>query len=152
MKLTLRLILVPLLMFSLAASGSAAEKPAAKEPSAAPAKKPATQTAKKSKKPASRKFTGNITAIDTKTGVVSVKGTIEEKNFMTQDASKDALERLAIGDRVRVLYSEKDGKALASSVRRLKLPQSKPKTSEQSAKSKTSERKTDSKEKAKSGT
>ena len=149
MESPLRLILVSLLMFSLAGSGAAAEKPAAKEPSAAPAKKPGTPTAKKVKKPAPRKFTGDIVTVDTKTGVVSVKSATEEKQFMTQDAAKDALERVSVGDRVRVLYSEKDGKAVATSVRRLKLPQSKTKTSAPSAEAKTADRQKETKEKIK---
>jgi len=151
MESTLRLILVLFLMFSLAGSGSAAEKPAAKEPTAAPANKSGTQTAKKTKKATTRKFTGNIAALDAKTGVVSVKGTAEEKNFMAQDAAKDALERLSVGDRVRVLYSEKGGKAVATSVRRLKLPQSKTKTSAQNAKAKSAEPQKETKEKTKPG-
>jgi len=87
-----------------------------------PTKKKATKT----KKPKVQKFVGNISAVDIKSGAVSVKGTTDEKNFITQDAAKDALERLAVGDRVRVQYTDKDGKLMTSSVRRVKLPQSKP--------------------------
>ena len=87
-----------------------------------PSKKKTTKT----KKPKVQKFVGNISAVDTKSGAVSVKGTTDEKNFITQDAAKDALERLAVGDRVRVQYTDKDGKLMTSSVRRVKLPQSKP--------------------------
>jgi len=98
----------------------------------APAKKKSTTT----KKPKVQKFVGNVSAVDTKTGSGSVKGTAGEKNFITQDAAKDALERLTVGDRVRVQYTEKDGKLTTSSVRRLKLPQTKTKPTEESAKSK----------------
>lgn len=73
-----------------------------------------------------QKFVGNISSVDTKSGAVSVKGTAGEKNFITQDAAKDALERLTVGDRVRVQYTEKDGKLMTASVRRVKLPQTKP--------------------------
>jgi len=89
------------------------------------------------KKPKVQKFVGNISAVDTKSGAVSVKGTAGEKNFITQDAAKDAVERLKVGDRVRVQYSEKEGKLVATSVRRVKLPQTKNKAAEESTKSKT---------------
>lgn len=149
MKWMRRLLLVPIMMFGVSAVSFAADAPAAKESSAAPAKKTGAQSTKKTKKATPRKFTGNISAVDTKTGAVSVKGTSDEKNFMTKDAAKDALERLAVGDRVRVLYSEKDGKAVATSVRRLKLPQTKAKNSVSTAKSKSTDKQLDSKEKAK---
>jgi len=151
MKRMRRLLLVPIMMFGFSAVSFAADAPAAKESSAAPAKKTGAQSTKKTKKATPRKFTGNISAVDTKTGAVSVKGTSGEKNFMAKDAAKDALERLAVGDRVRVLYSEKDGKAVATSVRRLKLPQSKTKPSAPSAKSKTAEPQKETKEKTKPG-
>ena len=146
-----RLLLLPLMMFGVSAVSFAADAPAAKESTAAPAKKTAAQTTKKTKKATPRKFTGNISALDTKTGAVSVKGSSDEKNFMTKDAAKDALERLAVGDRVRVVYSEKDGKAVATSVRRLKLPQSKSKTTPPNAKSTTTGEQKETKEKTKPG-
>lgn len=151
MKWTRRLLLVPMVMFGVSAVSFAADAPAAKESSAAPAKKTGAQTTKKMKKATPRKFTGNISTVDTKTGAMSVKGTTEEKNFMTQDAAKDALERLAVGDRVRVLYSEKDGKAVATSVRRLKLPRSQTKPSAQNAKSESADQQKGTKEKTKPG-
>jgi hypothetical protein len=106
----------------------AAEAPPATAPPKESATKPppAKKKLTKTKKPKVQKFVGNISAVDTKSGAVSVKGTSGEKNFITQDAAKDALERLAVGDRVRVQYTEKDGKFMTSSVRRLKLPQTKP--------------------------
>ena len=116
----------------LTAVGLAAETPPSKskEPAEESVKKsPPKKKTTKAKKPKVQKFVGDISAVDTKTGAVSVKGTAGEKNFMTQDAAKDALERLAVGDRVRVQYSEKDGKLAATSVRRVKLPQTKAKSS-----------------------
>ena len=146
------LLLLPLLMFAVSAISFAAEVPAAKESTAKPVKKTGAPSAKKTKKATPRKFTGDISALDTKTGAVSVKGSSEEKNFMTKDAAKDALERLSVGDRVRVVYSEKDGKEVATSVRRLKLPQSKSKTTAPNAKSTTTGEQKAAKEKAKPGT
>ena len=147
-----RLLLLALMMFGVSAVSFAADAPTVKESTAAPAKKSGAQSTKKTKKATPRKFTGNISTLDTKTGAVSVKGSSDEKNFMTKDAAKDALERLAVGDRVRVVYSEKDGKAVATSMRRLKLPQSKSKTTAPNAKSTTTGEQKEIKEKTKPGT
>lgn len=151
MKWMQRLFLVPMLMFGVSAVSFAADTRAAKESLGAPAKKTEAPSTKKTKKATPRKFTGNISAVDTKAGAVSVKGTAGEKKFMTKDAAKDALERLAVGDRVRVLYLEKDGKAVATSVRRLKLPPSITKTSTPNAKAKTAVQQKETKEKTKPG-
>jgi len=152
MKRALHILLMPIIVFGVSAVGFAADAPAAKESVTAPAKKTGAQSTKKTKKTTPRKFTGNISALDTKTGAVSVKGSTDEKNFMTEDATKDALERLTVGDRVRVVYSEKDGKTVATSVRRLKLPQSKSKTTAPNAKSTTTGEQKETKEKTKPGT
>jgi hypothetical protein len=127
--------LASILVFALAGSGSAAESPASKTATTQSVKKPAPKKNPKKTKP--QKFVGNITALDAKTGAVVVKGSAGDKSFMAQDNAKDALERLTVGDRVRVQYSEKDGKLLATSVRRMKLPQSKTKSAGAGAKTKT---------------
>jgi hypothetical protein len=135
-----KLLAAPLFVLLLSGLAFSAETPTSKEPAkesgkTAPAKKKTT----KAKKPKVQKFVGNISSVDTKTGAVSVKGSAGEKSFITQDAAKDALERLAAGDRVRVQYSEKDGKLAATSVRRVKLPQTKTKPSAPNPKAKAPE-------------
>jgi hypothetical protein len=120
----------PLFAFLLSGLSFAAETPSTKEPAKESAKTaPVKKKATKPKKPKVQKFVGNISSVDAKTGAVSVKGSAGEKSFITQDAAKDALERLAVGDRVRIQYSERDGKLAATSVRRVKLPQTKTKPS-----------------------
>ena len=120
----------PLFAFLLLGLSFGAETPSTKEPAKESAKTaPVKKKATKPKKPKVQKFVGNISSVDAKTGMVSVKGSAGEKSFITQDAAKDALERLAVGDRVRIQYSERDGKLAATSVRRVKLPQTKTKPS-----------------------
>ena len=132
-----KLLAVPLFVILLAGLSFSAETPSTKNTTKEGAKKaPAQKKSTTAKKPKVQKFIGNVSAVDTKTGSVSVKGTAGEKKFMTQDAAKDALERLAVGDRVRVQYTEQDGKLTTSSVRRIKLPQTKTKPTEEPAKSK----------------
>lgn len=99
----------------------AAEKTPAKSPSTAPMQNSQPKNTKSAKTPKSLKYRGDISAVDPASGVVSIKGPAGEKQFVTQDAAKDAVERLSVGDNVRVIYSDKDGKLLASSVRRLKV-------------------------------
>ena len=82
-------------------------------------KKAKTTSATKTTKPQRPK--GEITAMDPKAGTLTVKGTTEEKSFLAQDAAKDFLERLKVGERVRVIYSEKEGKMVTTSVRRMKV-------------------------------
>jgi len=120
----------PLFALLLAGLSFGAETPSTREPAKESAKTaPVKKKATKPKKPKVQKFVGNISSVNAKTGAVSVKGSAGEKSFITQDAAKDALERLAVGDRVRIQYSEKDGKLAATSVRRVKLPQTKTKPS-----------------------
>jgi hypothetical protein len=141
------LTLAPILVLCFAITGATAESPASKATTAQTAIKPAPKKSPKQLKP--QKFVGNISAMNAKTGAVVVKGTAAEKSFMAQDNAKDALERLAVGDRVRVQYSEKDGKLLATSVRRMKMPQIKSKSGTQTAKTKTAGAAKDPKEKVK---
>lgn len=86
-------------------------------------KKPAEKKAKKTsatKTTKPQRLKGEITAMDAKAGTVSVKGTSEEKTFTTLDAAKDTLEIVKVGEHVRVTYSEKDGKLVATSMKRMK--------------------------------
>ena len=134
------LLAAPLFALLLSGLAFSAETPPTKEPANESAKTaPAKKKSTKVKKPKVQKFVGNISSVDTKTGAVSVKGSAGDKSFITQDAAKDALERLAVGDRVRVQYSEKDGKLAATSVRRVKLPQTKTKPSTPIPKAKATE-------------
>jgi hypothetical protein len=105
------------------AAGLAAEKTPAKAPSTAPLQNSQPKKTKTAKTPKALKYRGGISAIDTASGVVSVKGQAGEKQFVTQDAAKDAVERMSVGDNVRVIYSEKDKKLVATSVRRTKVKQ-----------------------------
>ena len=118
-----RMFLIVASALCLSVAGFAAEKTPAKPPSTAPIQKSQPKNTKSAKTPKALKYRGDISAIDAASGVVSVKGQAGEKQFMTQDAAKDAVERLSVGDNVRVIYSEKDKKLVASSVRRLKAKQ-----------------------------
>jgi hypothetical protein len=89
--------------------------------SSPPPSAPKSETTKTKKtKPTAQTFRGQIAALDTKAGTVSVKSDASEKTFVTQDAAKGSVERMSVGDRVKITYTEKEGKLFASSVRRIK--------------------------------
>jgi hypothetical protein len=83
-------------------------------------KKASDSKEKKTQTPTRQRFKGEVMSLDAKAGTVNIKGTDGEKSFVTQDAAKDSLEVLKTGERVRVTYSEKEGKLVATSLARLK--------------------------------
>lgn len=113
-------LLVPLLTIMLYSVGVAAETAATKS---APAPVPTQREPKKAKKtkPATKRFRGEVTALDSKAGTLSVKNAVSEKNFIAQQAVKESLERMTVGDRVKIIYTEKEGKLYASSARRVRM-------------------------------
>ena len=121
--LSVLLFLVNSTEAALAAESAPANNAAPESEKKAAEKKPAEKKAKTTsatKTTKSQRLKGEITALDAKAGTVSVKGTSEEKTFTTQDAAKDALEIVKVGEHVRVTYSEKDGKLVATSMKRMK--------------------------------
>jgi Cu/Ag efflux protein CusF len=64
------------------------------------------------------RVTGEVTSVDAKAGTLAVKAKDKEINVSAESKStKAALEKVKVGDMVRVSYTEKDGKMVASSVR-----------------------------------
>ena len=112
------LLLASLLVLSFCHAGFSAEK--------VPFKSSAESSVQKSRPTRSTKTTkllkyrGKVSAMDSRGGTLSINGAAGEKRFVVQDTAKDAIERLAVGDNVRVTYTEKSGRFVASSVRRVK--------------------------------
>lgn len=79
---------------------------------------PAAPAMEKSEKAKTNRLTGEITSVDAKAGTFTVKGKDKEINLVADSKStKATLEKLKVGDAVRVSYKDKDGKMIASSVR-----------------------------------
>jgi Cu/Ag efflux protein CusF len=79
---------------------------------------PAAPAMEKSEKAKTNRLTGEITSVDMKAGTFTVKGKDKEINLVADSKSTKAeVEKLKVGDTVRVSYTEKDGKMIASSVR-----------------------------------
>jgi hypothetical protein len=79
---------------------------------------PAAPAMEKSEKAKTNSVTGEVTSVDVKAGTFTVKGKDKEINLVADSKSTKAeVERLKVGDTVRVSYTEKDGKIIARSVR-----------------------------------
>jgi ribosomal protein S1 len=99
---------------------SAAEKKAEKaaQPCAAPAME---KKAPEKEKPKAISATGELVSVDAKAGMLAVKVKDKEMSFTAETkAARQALEKVKIGDRVTVSYTEKDGKMMASSIKAAK--------------------------------
>jgi Cu/Ag efflux protein CusF len=72
----------------------------------------------KSSKAKTATATGEVTSVDAKSGQLTVKAKDKDLDLMAESKSaKNALEKVKIGDTVRVTYSDKDGKMVVSSVK-----------------------------------
>ena len=72
-------------------------------------------------------LTGDVTSVDKKAGTLRVKAKDKEINLTADSKStKAALEKLKVGDTVRVYYTQKDGKIIAASA--VKAEEKKPET------------------------
>jgi Cu/Ag efflux protein CusF len=79
---------------------------------------PAAPAMEKSEKAKSNRATGEVTSVDVKAGTFTVKAKDKEINLVADSkSSKVEVEKLKVGDTVRVSYTEKDGKMIARSVR-----------------------------------
>ncbi|MBI4528069.1 MAG: hypothetical protein HY695_30105 [Deltaproteobacteria bacterium] len=108
MKSFLRLFLVPLISLTFAGVSFAQGAPPAGSEK---------KMEKKSEAPKTSRVTGEATAVDAKAGTLTVKAKDKEMSFTAEGKSaKGALEKIKVGDQVRVSYTDKDGKLIARSV------------------------------------
>jgi hypothetical protein len=125
--------------FAQATPEKKAEKKAAQPCAPAKTEKKMEQKAEKPKAP---RITGEVASVDAKAGTLTVKAKDKEMSFT---APTKALEKVKVGDRVRVSYTEKDGKLSASSVTPAKA-EAKAKGMEQKAEAKGMEKKAEKKD------
>src|SRR4051812_4413841 len=65
--------------------------------------------------------TGEVTSVDSKSGKLTVKANDKDLDLTADSKSaKNALEKVKVGDTVRVTYSDKDGKMVATKVAAVK--------------------------------
>lgn len=113
MKSIYRLFLAALVTLAFTGVSFAQAKPATPATPASPEKKAEI----KQEKPKASRITGEIVSVDAKAGTLTVKANGKEMSF-TADAkgAKSALEKVKVGEQIRVSYTEKDGKLIARSV------------------------------------
>jgi hypothetical protein len=111
--------------------------------------KPATPAAPAMEKKAETKakvsrITGEVTSVDAKAGSLAIKAKDKDVDLTAESKSaKGALEKIKVGDMVRVSYTEKDGKMVASSIVKSKAAATKGAATEKKAA--TTEKKSDTK-------
>ena len=118
MKNALRILIVALTVVAFGGVSFAQEKKASPATPATPAS-PSTEkkTEMKSEKAKTGRITGEVTSVDAKAGMLTVKAKDKETSLTADSSSaKNALGKVKVGDRVRVSYTEKDGKMVASSI------------------------------------
>ncbi|HEX7230477.1 MAG TPA: hypothetical protein VF452_08785 [Candidatus Binatia bacterium] len=121
MKNTIKVLVLALTALSFSGLSFAQSKSAAPATPSADKKTETTSTKAKN-----TRVTGEITSLDSKSGMFSVKGKDKEVNLTAESKrAKGALEKLKVGDMVTASYSEKDGKMVASSVKAEKSTASK---------------------------
>ena len=114
MKNMIKILVIALTSLAFSGVSFAQAKPATP---ATPAT-PAAPAMEKSEKAKTNRLTGEITSVDVKAGTFTVKGKDKEINLVADSKSTKAeVEKLKVGDTVRVSYTDKDGKMIASSVR-----------------------------------
>ena len=100
-------------VFAQAPAGTSEQKTTTTTTTTTPEKKVTTTTTETTKSKAMW-FSGRVTAMDTAAKMMTVKG---KKGDMTFDVSNAKMKGEAkAGDKVKVNYTEKDGKMMASSV------------------------------------
>ena len=118
MKNMIKILVLALTTFSFSALGFAQAKPATPATPATPAAPAEKKTEMKSEKAKTHRITGELTSVDAKAGTFAVKEKDKEIKLTADSKSaKSALEKLKVGDMVRVSYTEKDGKMIANSVK-----------------------------------
>jgi Cu/Ag efflux protein CusF len=158
MKSIFRFFLVPLITLAFAGVGLAQQTPTS--PS-----RPSMKTEKPEKKKGKHKVTratGEVVSVDPKAGMLTVKTKDKELSLTAEKGAKSALEKIKAGDHVRVSYTEKDGKLIASSLSEMKTKtaattkaetkgkaESKAKGTEKKAETKATEKKAEKKEEPK---
>jgi len=140
-KNTLRAIVIGMTTLAFAGVSFAQAKPAT--PATPPAPAAEKKSEMKSQKAKTTRITGEVTSVDPKTGMLTVKTKDKEVSLTADSKAKGELEKVKPGDTVRVSATEKDGKMIATSVAPTKSAAKK----SEKAMEKTTERKSEMTEK-----
>jgi len=110
-KNTLQMFVLALTTVAFAGLGMAADKAMEKAP----------KEAVKAEKAKTTSATGEVTSVDAKAATLTVKVKDKDVNLTAESKSaKSALEKVKVGDMVKVSYTDKDGKMTATSIAAVK--------------------------------
>ncbi len=138
MKGMIRILVIGLTPLFFTGLSFAQAKP---EKSAAPAMEKKAETKAKV-----TRITGEVTSVDAKAGSLAVKAKDKDVDLTAESKSaKGALEKIKVGDTVRVSYTEKEGKNVASSIVKSKAPAKAAATEKKGAMEKKSDTKSETK-------
>jgi Cu/Ag efflux protein CusF len=110
----IKVFVVALTTLAFSGVSFAQEKKATPATPATPAMEKKTEM--KSEKPKATRVTGEVKSVDAKAGMLTVKTKDKEINLTADAKAKGALEKIKVGNMVKVSYTEKDGKMIASSI------------------------------------
>jgi len=118
MKNVLKVLVIAFTALIFGGVSIAQDKKAEKMEKSAADKPMMDQKSDKSTKAKSGTATGEVTSVDPKSGMLTVKTKDKDLNLTAESKSaKSALEKVKPGDTVKVNYSDKDGKMVATSVK-----------------------------------
>ncbi len=118
MKNVLKVLVIAFTALIFGGVSIAQDKKAEKMEKSAADKPMTDQKSDKSTKAKSGTATGEVTSVDPKSGMLTVKTKDKDLNLTAESKSaKSALEKVKPGDTVKVNYSDKDGKMVATSVK-----------------------------------
>ena len=117
MKNSIKIFVIALTILAFSGASFAQEKKTTPATPSTPAGPGMEKKTEKSDKPKTSRISGEVTSVDAKTGMLTVKGKDKDVNLTAESSStKKALEKVKVGDMVKVSYTEKNGKMVASSV------------------------------------
>ena len=118
MKNMLKVLVIAFTALIFGGVSIAQDKKAEKMEKSAADKPMTDQKMDKSTKAKSTTTSGEVTAVDAKSGSLTVKAKDKDLKLMAESKSaKNALEKVKPGDMVKVTYTDKDGKMVATSVK-----------------------------------
>ena len=118
MKNMLKVLVIAFTALIFGGVSIAQDKKAEKMEKSAADKPMTDQKMDKSTKAKSTTASGEVTAVDAKSGSLTVKAKDKDLKLMAESKSaKNALEKVKPGDMVKVTYTDKDGKMIATSVK-----------------------------------
>jgi Cu/Ag efflux protein CusF len=117
-KNMIKVLVIALTSLAFSGVSFAQAKPATPATPTTPPPEMEKKTEMKSDKAKTNDLSGEVTSVDAKAGTFTIKAKDKEIKLTAESKStKAALEKIKVGDMVKVSYTEEDGKMIVSSVK-----------------------------------